>query len=124
MLSAAHDVSDGGVAQTLSEMAIRANKGARIWIPDNLDPFVFLFSESATRAIVVVARSEEQRFVNMCEARNFMATRIGAVDSALGAENLSDDQVLQIDGVFGESLVLPLGSIRQVSEATIPALFG
>jgi hypothetical protein len=42
---------------------------------------VFLFSESATRAVVVVARSEELRFTEMCAARGFPTTRIGVVDS-------------------------------------------
>ncbi|MFM1787272.1 MAG: phosphoribosylformylglycinamidine synthase [Actinomycetota bacterium] len=120
MISAAHDVSDGGVIQTISEMALRANIGARVWVPDNLDPFIFLFSESATRAVVVIARSEEQRFVDMCNARNFTANRIGAVDSKLG----NSDQVIQIDGIYGETLIVPISQIREVSEATLPALFG
>jgi phosphoribosylformylglycinamidine synthase len=120
MISAAHDVSDGGVAQTLAEMALRSNIGARVWVPDNLDPFVFLFSESATRAVVVIARSEEQRFVDMCNARNFTANRIGAVDSKLG----NSDQVIQIDGIYGETLIVPISQIQEVSEATLPALFG
>jgi phosphoribosylformylglycinamidine synthase len=124
MFSAAHDVSDGGVAQALTEMAIRANKGARVWVPDELDPFVFLWSESATRVVVVIARSEEQRFINMCEARNFPATRIGAVDSQIGTENKLTGQAIQIDNVYGENVVVELAELRQVSEATIPALFG
>ena len=76
MFSAAHDVSDGGIAVTLVEMALRAGVGARCWVPDGIDPFVFLLSESATRAVVVVARSEELRFTEMCGARGF--TRPGS----------------------------------------------
>jgi phosphoribosylformylglycinamidine synthase subunit PurL len=124
MLSAAHDVSDGGIVQTLAEMAMRSNIGARVWVPDNLDPFVFLWSESATRAVVVVPRSEELRFSEMCSARNFEATRIGVVDSGQGAEQGSDDQVLAIDGIYGSTVVWPLGELRSLSEATLPALFG
>ena len=33
MLTAAHDVSDGGVAQVLVEMALRSGVGARCWVP-------------------------------------------------------------------------------------------
>jgi phosphoribosylformylglycinamidine synthase len=124
MISAAHDVSEGGVAQTITEMALRSNKGARVWVPDELDPFVFLWSESATRAVVVIARSEEQRFINMCSARNFAATRIGAVDTELGKENNLVDQVIQIDNVCGGNLVLQLNELREVSEKTFPVLFG
>ena len=124
MLSAAHDVSDGGIVQTLTEMAMRSNIGARVWVPDNLDPFVFLWSESATRAVVVVPRSEELRFTEMCAARNFEATRIGVVDSGQGAEQGSEDQVLALDGVYGSTVVWTLGELRALSEATLPALFG
>jgi phosphoribosylformylglycinamidine synthase len=124
MLSAAHDVSDGGIVQTLAEMAMRSNIGARVWVPDNIDPFVFLWSESATRAVVVVPRSEELRFTEMCSARNFEATRVGVVDSGQGAEQGSDDQVLAIDGIYGSTVVWPLGELRSLSEATLPALFG
>ena len=123
MISAAHDVSDGGVAQTFIEMALRANKGARIWIPEELDPFIFMFSESATRAIVVVPRSEEQRFIDVCKARNFQATRIGSVDSSIGAENGLNSQAIQVDGVFGEKIVLGLDQIRELSESVFPKLF-
>ena len=86
MLTAAHDVADGGVAQALTEMALRSGVGARLWAPDGLDGFVFLFSESAARAIVVVPRSEELRFTEMCAARGFPAARIGVVDSGIGTD--------------------------------------
>jgi phosphoribosylformylglycinamidine synthase len=126
MFTAAHDVSDGGIAVALVEMALRAGVGARCWVPDGLDPFVFLLSESATRAVVVVARSEELRFTEMCAARGFAATRIGVVDSGIGAESgvPSGGQALVVDGVHGQTVVLPLAEVRELREATLPALFG
>ncbi|NBV90474.1 MAG: phosphoribosylformylglycinamidine synthase II, partial [Actinobacteria bacterium] len=101
MLSAAHDVSDGGAIQALVEMALRANVGARIWVPDGIDPFAFMWSESATRAVVVVPRSEEMRFTAMCEARDFAATRIGVVDSKIGSEFGIEGPALHIENVYG-----------------------
>jgi len=125
MLTAAHDVSDGGVAQALVEMALRAGVGARVWVPDELDPMTFLWSESAGRVIVVVPRSEEMRFTEMCAARGLPATRIGVVDSGLGAEegySAEGDagQVLQLTGHFTVSLA----DLRGAREATLPELFG
>lgn len=119
MLTAAHDVSDGGIGQALVEMALRSGVGARVWIPDSFDPFVFLFSESAGRAIVVVPRSEELRFTEMCAARGLPAERIGVVDSGLGADAGFADgqQVLQ----FGELFTVSLDELREVHERTIPA---
>jgi phosphoribosylformylglycinamidine synthase len=119
LINAAHDVSEGGVMQTLVEMAIRSGIGARLWVPDNLDPFVFAYAESATRAVVVVPRSEETRFTEMCNARGFANTRIGVVDSML-----ADEQVLSIDNVWNETLVLPISELSKKHFETLPALFG
>ncbi|MGW2365135.1 phosphoribosylformylglycinamidine synthase subunit PurL [Streptomyces sp. NPDC001667] len=108
MVDAAHDLSDGGLIQALAESCLRGGKGARIVVPDGLDPFVFLFSESAGRAVVAVPRSEELRFGDMCGARGLPATRIGVVDG----------EVIDIQGHFE----LPLAELRAAHEATIPAL--
>ncbi|MFD8085854.1 phosphoribosylformylglycinamidine synthase subunit PurL [Kitasatospora sp. NPDC059722] len=80
MIDAAHDLSDGGLGQALVESCLKGGQGARIIVPEGTDPFVFLFSESAGRAVVAVPRSEELRFNDMCTARGLPATRIGVVD--------------------------------------------
>lgn len=121
MLTAAHDVADGGVAQALVEMALRSGIGARVWIPDGMEAATFLWSESAGRAVVVVPRSEELRFTEMCAARRMPAARIGVVDSGLGADaGYAGQQVLQIGDLFS----VPLGEIREAHEATFPKYFG
>jgi phosphoribosylformylglycinamidine synthase len=124
MFSAAHDVSDGGVIQTLVEMAIRSNIGARLWVPEDLDPFVFMWSESATRAVVVVPRSEEMRFSAMCEARDFATTRIGVVDSQIGSEYGLSGQALRLENIYGSEVSVTISDLSQASEKTLPALFG
>ncbi|MEV0263044.1 phosphoribosylformylglycinamidine synthase subunit PurL [Streptomyces sp. NPDC050617] len=108
MADAAHDLSDGGLIQALVESCLRGGKGARIVVPDGLDPFVFLFSESAGRAIVAVPRSEELRFNDMCGARGLPATRIGVID---GTDITVQDQ-----------FTLPLSELREAHESTIPGL--
>ena len=120
MFSAAHDVSEGGVIQTLAEMAMRSGVGARTWVPDGVDPFSHCFSESAGRAVVVVARSEELRFTAMCEARGMTATRIGVVDSGLAGQ----EQVLQLDAVWGETLRWSVAELAQAHRATLPGFLG
>ena len=69
MLTAAHDVSDGGLAQTLAEMALRGDRRGAGVLPDGLDPFVALFWSPPGARCVVVPRSEELRFNDMCAAR-------------------------------------------------------
>lgn len=122
MLTAAHDVADGGLVQAIVEMALRSNTGARLWSIDGMDDATFLFSESAGRAVVVVARSEELRFSEMCAARQLPAHRIGVVDSGLGADaGFPGQQVLEF-GLEAGSLVLTLDEVRAVHEATLPAV--
>ncbi|GHJ30222.1 phosphoribosylformylglycinamidine synthase subunit PurL [Streptomyces hygroscopicus subsp. sporocinereus] len=108
MVDAAHDLSDGGLIQALAESCLRGGKGARIVVPDGVDPFVLLFSESAGRAIVAVPRSEEVRLGDMCGARGLPATRIGVIDG----------DAIEVQGQFS----LPLAELRKAHEATIPGL--
>ncbi|MDA2988310.1 MAG: phosphoribosylformylglycinamidine synthase subunit PurL, partial [Actinomycetota bacterium] len=121
MLTAAHDVSDGGFAQAIIEMALRSGVGARLWLPDDIDPFVQLFAESASRAVVVVPRSEEMRFTEMCAARGVAAHRVGVVDSGLGPDAGFPEgtQVLQ----FGDYFTVSLDELREAHTGTLPAIF-
>ncbi|MGK5497313.1 phosphoribosylformylglycinamidine synthase subunit PurL [Streptomyces sp. URMC 125] len=110
MIDAAHDLSDGGLIQALTESCLKGGHGARLVVPDDLDPFVFLFSESAGRAIVAVPRSEELRFTDMCGVRGLPAARIGVVDG----------DTIDVQGQF----TISLAELREAHEAVLPALFG
>jgi len=112
MISAAHDLSEGGLAQAVVEAALAGQTGCRILLPDGADPFVALFSESAGRVLVAVPRSEEPRFTAMCTMRALPWTRIGVVDD--GSDSV------QVQGQFS----VPLTQLRETFEATLPALFG
>jgi len=112
MISAAHDLSEGGLAQAVVEAALAGQTGCRILLPDGADPFVALFSESAGRVLVAVPRSEEPRFTAMCTMRGLPWTRIGVVDD--GSDSV------QVQGQFS----VPLTQLRETFEATLPALFG
>ncbi|MEI7778359.1 MAG: phosphoribosylformylglycinamidine synthase subunit PurL [Actinomycetes bacterium] len=111
LLIAAHDVSDGGVAISVVEMALRRNVGAQIAIPAGIDPFVFLFAESTARALVAVAPDHEERFTRLCAHRNLAIERIGTT--------LADPE-LNVDATF----TVELAELRAASAATLPALFG
>ena len=113
LVDAAHDLSDGGLAQALVESCLRYDVGARVWVPDDLDPFVFLFAESQARAIVAVPRPAEARFTDMCASRRYPYQRIGVVDDGGGAP------ALDVQGQFA----VPLTELRAAFERTLPALF-
>ncbi|MGV9412822.1 phosphoribosylformylglycinamidine synthase subunit PurL [Nocardia sp. NPDC003693] len=112
MISAAHDLSEGGLIQTVVEAALAGETGCRLILPEGADPFVTLFSESAGRVLVAVPRSEEIRFTQMLDARELPWVRIGVVDQ--GSDSV------EVQGQFS----VPLTELRTTFEGTLPALFG
>jgi len=111
LVDSAHDLSEGGLAQALVESCLRNGVGARVWLPDGIDPFVALFSESAARAIVSVPRSEEVRFTDMCTARGFAHLRIGVTDGT------GPDAALDVQDQF----TFDLAALREAWTGTLPA---
>ncbi len=112
LIDSAHDLAEAGLAAAVVEACLHRGVGARVTVPADLDPFVFLFAESAARAIVTVPRGEESRFTDMCTASGLPHTRIGVVDV------LSNE--LELEGQFTVSLA----EVRTAWTATLPALFG
>ncbi|MGZ6770691.1 MAG: phosphoribosylformylglycinamidine synthase subunit PurL, partial [Mycobacteriaceae bacterium] len=112
LISAAHDLSEGGLAQAVVEAALAGDTGCRVLLPEGSDPFVQLFSESSGRVLVAVPRSEEPRFTAMCTNRRLPWARIGVVDDGSDA--------VEIQGQFS----VTLDELRATFEATLPALFG
>ena len=116
LFAAAHDVSEGGIAQTIAEMAMRSGVGVRLEVPTGLDAFTFLWSESATRAVVVVPQDRNESFLALCESKSFPVTKIGVVDAL--------SKSVELAGVFGETVSLDIDELRTISEETLPRLFG
>ena len=133
LVDAAHDLSEGGLAQGLVEACLRYGTGARVWLGelcerDEVTPFEALFAESAARAVVAVPRTEEVRFGDMCTARGFPALRIGVTDDVAsdgapvggpdGEE--SSGPVLEVQDLF----TVPLRELAEAHRATLPRHFG
>jgi phosphoribosylformylglycinamidine synthase len=74
-LTSAHDMSDGGLAQTLVESCLRHGVGATVSLIG--DPFVGLFSESAARAVVTVPPDRLDAFLTMAASLGVPAGEIG-----------------------------------------------
>lgn len=71
---ACHDVSSGGVAVALAEMAFAGRIGFEV----RLNDYVELFSESNTRWVVEVAESDAESFVNFMKDLGLVARVIGS----------------------------------------------
>ncbi|MFL6075369.1 MAG: phosphoribosylformylglycinamidine synthase subunit PurL [Mycobacteriales bacterium] len=105
---AAHDLSDGGLAQALVESCLRYGVGARITLPAGADPFVLLFAESTARALVAVPPAAELEFVTRCLRAEVPHTRIGLVDADSAALDVADQ------------FTIPLTELRVAHESTLP----
>ena len=116
LFAAAHDVSEGGIAQTIVEMAMRSGVGVRLEVPTGLGAFTFLWSESATRAVAVVPQGHNDEFLALCESKSFPVTKIGVVDTL--------SKSVELAGVFGETISLDIDELRAISDEAFPRLFG
>ncbi|WP_245243946.1 phosphoribosylformylglycinamidine synthase subunit PurL [Microbacterium terrae] len=121
LVSSAHDLSSGGLAQTLAEGVMRFGVGARVWLNeimerDGVDAATALFSESTGRVIVTVPREDDVKFRGLCEGRGYPVLRIGVTDAAADG----DAPALEVQGLF----TLPLTELRDLSHGTLPAAFG
>ncbi|MDQ3825413.1 MAG: phosphoribosylformylglycinamidine synthase subunit PurL [Actinomycetota bacterium] len=111
LVSGAHDLSDGGLAQALVEACLLADAGAQVTLPPNLDPFVALFSESSARVLLGVSRAHAPRVAQLCSAHGVPVTRLGEVHV---------QPTLHIRPLAP----LTLSELRTAWESTLPALFG
>ncbi|MGD2204319.1 phosphoribosylformylglycinamidine synthase subunit PurL [Microbacterium maritypicum] len=117
LISSAHDLSEGGLAQALAEGVMRFGVGARVWLNeiierDGVDAASALFSESTGRVLVTVPREDDVKFRGLCEGRDYPVMRIGVTDSE-GAK-------LEVQGVF----TVTAAELRERSQATLPSHFG
>jgi hypothetical protein len=54
--------------------------------------------------------------LSLCDSRNFPVTKIGVVDAL--------SKLVELAGVFGETISLDIDELRTISEETLPRLFG
>ncbi|WP_193612972.1 phosphoribosylformylglycinamidine synthase subunit PurL [Nocardioides lijunqiniae] len=108
LLTSAHDVSDGGLAQTLVEGALQHGVGAAVSLPG--DAFLALFAESAGRVVVTVAADRVDELTSLAARHGVPVTDLG----------VTGGDALSVDGQFD----LPLEDIRSAWAATLPAALG
>jgi phosphoribosylformylglycinamidine synthase subunit PurL len=108
LLAAAHDLSDGGLAVALAESCLRGGLGCHVALPG--DPFTYLFSESAARAVVTVRPGSEAAFTALAAEHGVPAEALGRVGGGS----------LAVDGCFE----IPLDELAAAHADPLPALFG
>lgn len=108
LVTSAHDLSDGGLAQGLAESALHRDIGVSVALEG--DPFIGLFSESAARAIVTVRDRDVAAFVAMAEGLGVPVGRIGRTGG----------MAVTVEGRFS----IPLEELRSAWTTTLPGALG
>jgi phosphoribosylformylglycinamidine synthase II len=104
LLTSAHDLSDGGLAQTMVESCLRNDIGATIRLGD--DAFLSLFSESASRCLVTVKAQDADALAALARSHGVPLTLLGETGGA----------ALVVDGHFEVSLA----ELREAWSSTLP----
>ncbi len=117
LVTSAHDLSTGGLIQSLVESCLRRSVGARVWLGevmerDGVDLVSALFSESTARVIVSVAREDDVKFRGLCDGRGVPVARIGVTDTPGHALHIAEVGEFDLDELFS------------LHESTIPGRFG
>jgi len=111
-LAAAHDLSDGGLAQALVEVTLRHGVGAVITVPEEADAFVALFSESTGRALVAVPRGHDKAFSALAAEHDLPCVALGHATPGTATLEVRREFAIGLD------------ELRAAWSGTLPALFG
>jgi len=106
IFTAAHDLSQGGLAATLTEMVLRHNTGAAIQLAN---VGISLLSETPGRVVVAIDPGQTQALTNEAAAQQIALTKIGVT----GGDALVINQAL-----------ISLSELRTAHTQTFPKLFG
>lgn len=105
--TAVHDLSDGGLAVALAEMAMASGIGARIARLENANPVSAFFGEDQGRYIVTVKDSDLDAIVDRAKTAGVSVARIG------------DTHGTELK--LGECSAISVANLRQAHENWFPA---
>jgi phosphoribosylformylglycinamidine synthase len=78
-VTAVHDLSDGGLAVALAEMAMASGLGAKLDAPQGIAPHAFWFGEDQARYVVTASRDNLAAVIEAAQVAGVAVTRIGTV---------------------------------------------
>jgi phosphoribosylformylglycinamidine synthase len=106
IFSAAHDLSQGGLAATLTEMVLRYNTGATVQL-DNVG--LSLLSETPGRVVVAIDPAQTAALTNEATSQKIALTKIGTTGG---------------DSLVINDAKISLVELRKAHTETFPKLFG
>ena len=107
LAQSAHDLSGGGLAVALAEMALGENIGATLQIPENTHPHRFLFSEDQARYVIALDKKNLPHIKKRAQEKKIPLTLIGETGGS--------------DLTFGNAAPISLESLRKAHESWFPS---
>ena len=107
-LATVHDVSDGGLAVAIAEMAMSSGIGARVACPGTGSRTGFWFGEDQARYVLAVAAGDVERILSDAKLAGVPASKLGETGGTM----------LQIDGEAGVSVK----ALKAAHEEWLPRL--
>jgi phosphoribosylformylglycinamidine synthase len=105
LITSAHDLSEGGLAQALVEGGLRHDIGASVQVEG--DAFVALFAESTARVLVSVPDGAAEQLTELAARHGVPLTPLGVTGGP--------------DLVVADQFAVPLAEVRTAWSATLPA---
>lgn len=107
IVNAAHDLSDGGLAAALAEMAIHSGKGATVSVKElGSDIHEVLYSEAQSGVLVTVPQQGLQKFEEAVSGSGVNAVKLGLVNG--------------LELVIGGDVKVGVRQLEEVYESAIP----
>jgi phosphoribosylformylglycinamidine synthase len=106
IFTAAHDLSQGGLSATLTEMVLRHNVGAKV-ILENVG--VALISETPGRVVVAVEPNKANQLIELAKSKDIKIAKLGSTGG---------------DSLVINDAVISLDELRKAHTETFPKLFG
>ena len=91
-VTAAHDLSDGGLAIALAEMAMASGIGAMVKLPSRASPLSALFGEDQGRYLLTVRAADREELLKAAESAGVTLATVGMT----GGSRLQLDQFMSI----------------------------
>jgi len=107
-VTAVHDVSDGGLAVALAEMAMASGIGATVAAPADIARHAFWFGEDQARYVVTATPAEADKMLTEAKAAGIPTLKLG----------MTGNTALKLDGEDP----FPTASLRQANEEWLPKL--
>lgn len=106
LATAVHDLSDGGLAVALAEMAMASGIGATINPPDGTSPTAAFFGEDQGRYLVTIRAGDREAMVSLSQAAGVPVQEIGVTGGA--------------ELKLGDTDAISVANLRQAHETWFP----